>query len=208
MIESYFVPDQEVQFEEEIKQSRFISFVFPVTSEPEFNHRLAEIRQQWPNASHYCYAARWAAPDNDVSIKSSDDGEPAGSAGRPMLALLSGSDLGEVGAVVVRYYGGTKLGVGGLVRAYTSGVRHCLTLVAKRQKQLRYPAQVVCGYHELMDMEYLLNKFDALLTARYFEQEVRVEFEVSIKQWPALLTAVQAQFQGRLQLMALSVRLN
>ncbi|MGL4475627.1 MAG: YigZ family protein [Shewanella sp.] len=207
MIESYYVPIEEVRFEEEIKQSRFISFVFPVNNADDFSQKLADIRKSWPNACHYCYAARFGAPDNDVLIKSSDDGEPAGSAGRPMLALLSGSQLGEVGTIVVRYYGGTKLGVGGLVRAYTAGVRQCLLAMPKREKQLRYPASLNCAYNELNDIDYLLNKFDAVIIDKQFGAAIELTFEISLSQWPLLMAAVVSQFQGRLRLIALSTRL-
>jgi len=97
----------------------FISFLFHCTSLEQLKLVLTDIKRDYPGASHYCYAFIAGAPNDSIAIGSSDDGEPAGSAGRPMLAVLQGANLGEVGAVVVRFYGGTKLGVGGLVRAYT-----------------------------------------------------------------------------------------
>ena len=119
MLESYNVPCDEIVIEEEIKHSCFISFLFHCDSVDKLKLVLTDIKRDYPGASHYCSAFVAGAPDDSVLIGSSDDGEPAGSAGRPMLAVLQGAHIGEVGAVVVRYYGGTKLGVGGLVRAYT-----------------------------------------------------------------------------------------
>lgn len=128
MSESYLIPAQTYTFEEEIKHSRFITVLFHCDSEEVFKCVLTNLKAEYPGASHYCYAFVSAAPDNQVEIGSSDDGEPAGSAGRPMLASLQGANIGEIGAVVIRYFGGTKLGVGGLVRAYSSGIKQAVVV--------------------------------------------------------------------------------
>lgn len=98
-----------------IKGSRFITTVAPVDSESTAKALVDEVRAEFPDASHHCTAWRLARPAID---RCSDDGEPSGSAGRPILAQLTGRDLVNVAVVVTRYFGGTKLGVGGLVRAY------------------------------------------------------------------------------------------
>ena len=98
-----------------VKGSRFLTTVGPVASEAEARALLAEVAAELSDASHHCSAWRIASPALD---RCSDDGEPSGSAGRPILAQLVGRDLVNVGVIVTRYFGGTKLGVGGLVRAY------------------------------------------------------------------------------------------
>lgn len=100
---------------EPIKGSRFIATVVPVSDEGSAKTALAEVRAEMPDAGHHCWAWRIATPAID---RASDDGEPSGSAGKPILAQLVGRELVDTAVIVARYWGGTKLGVGGLVRAY------------------------------------------------------------------------------------------
>ncbi|MCL1090230.1 YigZ family protein [Shewanella profunda] len=198
MLESYNVPCDDVVIEEEVKHSRFISFLFHCDSLDKLKLVLTDIKRDYPGASHYCYAFVAGAPNDSVSIGSSDDGEPAGSAGRPMLAVLQGANIGEVAAVVVRYYGGTKLGVGGLVRAYTSGLRQGLTKLATRIKQLRYPARLQCDYSQLRDVEHLLQQVDAVITNKQFAEAIDIEFEIGKYQQVIFSELLTALSQGRL----------
>ena len=98
-----------------IKGSRFIVDVSPAGDEDEARQVLTQVRADFPDASHHCWAWRIADPAID---RVNDDGEPSGSAGRPILAQLTGRDPVDTAVIVTRYFGGTKLGVGGLVRAY------------------------------------------------------------------------------------------
>lgn len=97
-----------------IKGSRFVAWAAPIADAGTFDGLLADARKEWPDASHHCWAWRL----RDGSHRSGDDGEPGGSAGRPILAQIEGHDVVDVGIVVARWFGGTKLGVGGLMRAY------------------------------------------------------------------------------------------
>lgn len=110
-----------VQATIEIKKSRFIALLWPVASREEARQRLAETRQHWPDARHYC-AVLLTASDSMLD----DDGEPSGTAARPMYNVLQHKQLNNVLAVVVRYFGGIKLGAGGLVRAYTQAINQAL----------------------------------------------------------------------------------
>ncbi|GGI89502.1 YigZ family protein [Shewanella hanedai] len=178
LTDSYQIPSAELIIEEEIKHSRFISFLFHCQSYEELKCALTNIKADYPGASHYCYAFVASQPDNTVAMGSSDDGEPSGSAGRPMLATLQGANVGEIGAVVVRYFGGTKLGVGGLVRAYSSGIKQGLTQLQTQVKQVRYPGLLVCDYAQLKDVEYLLAQYDAVVEERDFMEQVTVNFAI------------------------------
>ncbi|MBW3528720.1 YigZ family protein [Shewanella sp. NKUCC05_KAH] len=199
MLESYNVPCDEIVIEEEIKHSRFISFLFHCDSVDKLKLVLTDIKRDYPGASHYCSAFVAGAPDDSVLIGSSDDGEPAGSAGRPMLAVLQGAHIGEVGAVVVRYYGGTKLGVGGLVRAYTSGLRQGLIQLPKQLKQLRYPAKLHCDYAQLRDVEHLLQQVDAVIIDKQFAAAVDIVFEIGREQQAWLCESLATLSQGSLR---------
>lgn len=199
MLESYLIPSENWQLEEEIKHSRFISFIFHCDSIDKLKLALTDIKRDYPGASHYCYAFIAGAPTDMVLIGSSDDGEPAGSAGRPMLAVLQGANIGEVAAVVVRYYGGTKLGVGGLVRAYTSGLRQGLTKVATQLKQLRYPARLQCDYSQLREIEHLLQQVDAVVINKQFAEAVVIEFEIGKHQRAKFSELLTTLSQGSLR---------
>ena len=177
-VECYPVPAASLVVEEEIKHSRFISFLFHCESEESLKCVLTNMKEGYPGASHYCYGFVASDPTNSVLCGASDDGEPAGSAGRPILATLQGAGIGEIGAVVVRFYGGTKLGVGGLVRAYTSGVKQGLSQLATRQKQIRYPGVLSCSYAQLKDIEYFLDKYDCVVSAKEFTENVHLQFEI------------------------------
>ncbi|HHY07690.1 MAG TPA: YigZ family protein [Corynebacteriales bacterium] len=114
-------PGEPVDAELTIKRSRFICYLERIKSEEDARTFIDDIRQLHPTARHHCTAFRYQSGD-DIRERSNDDGEPAGTAGRPMLAVLNGHNLVNVCAVVVRYFGGVKLGTGGLVRAYSDSV--------------------------------------------------------------------------------------
>ena len=152
----------EVIVEQEINKSKFISYLCPVQTEEEAKEYLKSIKKLHPKATHHCSA--YVVDDIE---RSNDDGEPASSAGLPMLQVLRGNDLNFVIAVVVRYYGGVKLGVGGLIRAYGGGVsyaiEHANILVPKwlYTLSLTFPYEYInavethCGdVAEIIDRQY------------------------------------------------------
>ena len=130
----YLIPKSAVVFEEEIKKSRFITYLQHTEGLEQAKAFWAEIKALHPNARHHCWAAVAGRPTDSQQLGFSDDGEPAGTAGKPMLSALQGSQVGEISAVVVRYYGGILLGTGGLVRAYGNGVQQALKLLETERK--------------------------------------------------------------------------
>ncbi|APE31305.1 IMPACT family protein [Halomonas aestuarii] len=133
----YAVPDLPPgrwhESELEVEKSRFITWVCHAPDTAAFEALLAEARRTHPNASHHCSAFIAGPPGEQNAIGFSDDGEPGGTAGRPMFQVLEGSALGQVGCVVTRYFGGTKLGTGGLARAYSRAVAQALEAVPRRE---------------------------------------------------------------------------
>lgn len=119
------VPDAEQHHQFTVKGSKFIATLLPVITETEATDRLDQVRRKYHDATHNCYAWR-IHPDRE---RSADDGEPSGSAGRPILQVIEGTGLTNILVVVTRYYGGTKLGVGGLVRAYSDAARRVVDQV-------------------------------------------------------------------------------
>lgn len=139
-------------FELEAKRSRFLARAAPVES-PEaalaFLHEVAD-----PQATHNCWAYRIGA-----DYRSSDDGEPGGSAGRPILAAIEGQGVDQVMVVVTRWYGGTNLGVGGLVRAYGGAAAECLRTAARRELVPWVEADLACGFELANAVHGLLAEF-------------------------------------------------
>ena len=123
---SYRVPSGEHEVEYVVKKSRFIARVVPVGDRGEVNAAVARARADYPDARHHCWAYILGRPQDAGSAGMSDDGEPAGTAGRPILNVLQHGDLGDVLVIVTRYFGGIKLGAGGLVRAYGTAAQMAL----------------------------------------------------------------------------------
>ena len=118
----FCIPAQTVETEQVIKKSRFIAFIAHAP-DPQASHAFIEsVRIKYPDAGHVCWAFIAGEPGNTSYVSCSDDGEPTGTAGKPMLNVLQHSGVGEIVVAVVRYFGGIKLGTGGLVRAYSGAV--------------------------------------------------------------------------------------
>ncbi|MDI5986379.1 YigZ family protein [Halomonas sp. M4R5S39] len=142
----YAVPDIPVgqwrESELEVEKSRFIAWLCHAPDTAAFDTLLAAARRTHPTASHHCSAFIAGPPGEQAAIGFSDDGEPGGTAGRPMFQVLAGAGLGQVGCVVTRYFGGTKLGTGGLARAYAQAVARALEGLPRREVVERTPLQL------------------------------------------------------------------
>ncbi|MCG6658408.1 IMPACT family protein [Halomonas campisalis] len=126
-------PGEWRESELEVEKSRFIAWLCHAPDTAAFETLLAAARRTHPNASHHCSAFIAGPPGEQAAIGFADDGEPGGTAGRPMFQVLEGSGLGQVGCVVIRYFGGTKLGTGGLARAYAQAVGQGLETLPRRE---------------------------------------------------------------------------
>ncbi|MGF3111970.1 YigZ family protein [Facklamia sp. P9177] len=168
---NYLSIQKEIVHEIEIKKSRFICFLFPIKSEEEFNQHLLSIQKKHYKANHHCYAFSLEA---DSSIqRMSDDGEPSGTAGLPMLEVLKKEELTFVAAIVVRYFGGNKLGAGGLIRAYTQVVSESCQLANKIKNVNQTLLQVEMDYAQLDRFNHNLAQMPGLpsvLTIEYLEK--------------------------------------
>ena len=120
---TYSIPAKTAISELEIKKSRFIGIASYATSREEAMTQLDAVRAQYPDARHHCWAYQLGHPKMPDSAAMSDDGEPSGTAGKPILNVLQHKDVGDVMLIVVRYFGGIKLGAGGLVRAYSGAAQ-------------------------------------------------------------------------------------
>ncbi|MDO6764182.1 YigZ family protein [Agarivorans sp. 1_MG-2023] len=179
----YLRPIEQVSTEETIKRSRFISYLIPVTNRQMAQQQLAEIKQVHPQARHHCWAFVAGHPNDSQCLGFSDDGEPSGTAGKPMLAQLQGSGLGQILAVVVRYSGGIKLGTGGLVKAYGGGVQQALkqvdaeTVVASGQCWLEF------DYAFTTQVEMLLSRFQASKLDTQFSDSAQMQVSLPLSEY-------------------------
>lgn len=156
--------------------SKFFGYVFPVHDEDEFKEKLAEIKTEHHQARHHCYAYR-LDPD-EIRYRANDDGEPSHSAGTPILHALQSSEVIDVGAVVVRYFGGTKLGVSGLINAYRTAAEQAIENTKIITKELEYAGQIKTDYPHLSQVIYFLEQYNATITKRVMEYDCQFEFRV------------------------------
>lgn len=143
------------------KGSKFFGFAFPVNSEDETKTALEMIRNQHPKATHHCYAYRLGK--SGELYRTNDDGEPSGSAGLPIYNQILAQELTNVLIIVVRYYGGTKLGVSGLVKAYKECAKLALQSAIITRKELTFNLKIMFNFHQQNVIFTLLHKVDAVI---------------------------------------------
>ena len=157
-----------------VKGSRFVATLGPASTEDEARALLDGVRAEWPNATHHC----WAWRVSDGRTRSSDDGEPGGSAGRPILAQIEGHALDDTVVVVTRWYGGTKLGVGGLIRAYGGCAGKALDAAEIIETARTVPLIVTHGYADTGAVQAALSAAGLTPKATDFGAEVVVHLAV------------------------------
>ena len=151
---SLVTPSREVCAQTDVKGSRFLGFVIPMAL---WERRLGELAVEHRKASHICTATRQVADDNSILERARDDGEPGGTAGRPILAVLAGGDVVEAGIAVVRYFGGTNLGTGGLARAYGGAAAEALAIAKLVPWHRMVSRQLKAGFADASTLEQLIS---------------------------------------------------
>ena len=186
----YQVPKAMAVFEEEIKKSVFITYLARTASIDEAKAFVAEIKAKHADARHNCWGFVAGRPEDSMKWGFSDDGEPSGTAGKPILAQLSGSGIGEITAVVTRYSGGIKLGTGGLVKAYGGGVQQALKLIETEEKRITDTVVLHCDYNLVSLVETLLNQFEGQQVAADYSDRVTMTVELEKRVISEFKTAI------------------
>ncbi|MFB0954753.1 MAG: YigZ family protein [Aeromonadaceae bacterium] len=199
MSSNYRVPVGLLSQSEEVKKSRFLTYLRHVSGKEAVREWLVAMRHEHPAARHLCWACVAAAPWDSQSYGFCDDGEPSGTAGKPLLNLLLGSGLGEIAIVVVRYYGGIKLGTGGLVRAYSYGASELLSSVATRLVVASQPFSLCCSYEELPLCQWLMEQFVCESVAYSYEEQVCVTGLCPLTVQEDFILAVRNRSHGRIR---------
>ncbi|MCL5500343.1 IMPACT family protein [Escherichia coli] len=199
-MDNWLIPAAPVTFVEEIKKSRFITCLAHTEGVEAAKAFVESVRAEHPDARHHCVAWVAGPPNDSQQLGFSDDGEPAGTAGKPMLAQLMGSGIGEITAVVVRYYGGVLLGTGGLVKAYGGGVSQALAQLTTLRKTPLTEYTLQCEYGQLSGVETLLGQFSGKIVASEYEVFVRLRVALPQSEQTAFSTKLADFSRGALQL--------
>ncbi len=178
MRERYKTVSQLAQIELEEKKSRFIAICQPLTNEAEANAFVSGIRQAYPDATHHVYA--WIIGGETNLQRYSDDGEPQGTAGIPVLEVLRRSDIDQAGIVVTRYFGGTQLGTGGLARAYSRSAAMAMEAARPVEMHLCQHYRIVVGYSEIDRLRRLIVKAGLEEMGCRYEADAALEVAVPL----------------------------
>lgn len=154
------------------KGSKFLSFAEPVGSEEQIKTILEKYRKQYHDARHHCYA--WATGYSRENHRMNDDGEPSGTAGKPIFGQILSFDLTNILIVVVRYFGGTKLGVGGLITAYKTAAREALENASIITRTVNEEYEIVFGYPETSDVMRIIKENNYQVAENYFTEKCRL----------------------------------
>ena len=178
-----------------IKGSRFIGEAFPVATEDDIDARLGAVRKREYSATHWCWA--WRLGVAGEAFRYSDDGEPSGSAGAPILRQIEARDLTNTLVVVTRYYGGTKLGTGGLVRAYGEAASAALDAARIVERIVRVPVRLGFAYADTSPAMHTVGRFDADIAEQHYGEDTELVVLVRRSQLKALQAAFIDALGGR-----------
>jgi uncharacterized YigZ family protein len=170
--------------------SKFLSFAFPVSSEEEIKDLLAEIRKSHFDARHHCYAYRLGA--SGELWRANDDGEPSSSGGKPILGQLLSYGLSDILIIVVRYFGGTKLGVPGLIRAYRSAAADSIENGEVIEKIAGDDVTFTFGYLQMNDVMKLTREFSPLVKEQNFDNLCRMKVNIRLRDKLRFIDALSA----------------
>jgi len=200
---SYQIAANQVEDETLVSRSRFICYLAPCDSNQAAKDFIKAIQKLHPQASHHCSAFVSSRPEDSQCYGFSDDGEPSGTAGRPMLSVLQGSNVGEVVAVVVRYFGGTKLGTGGLQRAYGNSVRQALLLLTLKTKIPMVHKTLACQYNQIDDVLRLISLVGGDVVEQEYQAEISLILALPASQVADISEQLITMSAGQLKLKSL-----
>ncbi|CAH0534743.1 IMPACT family member YigZ [Vibrio stylophorae] len=198
--QAYPIPTALCVVEEEIKKSRFITYLAHTPGIDAARAFIAEIKAKHHDARHNCWAFVAGKPTDSMQWGCSDDGEPSGTAGKPMLGQLSGSGVGEVSAVVTRYYGGIRLGTGGLVKAYGGGVQAALAALQTELKKPLIQVACDCQYSQLSLVEKWAQAYQAETVVADYGEQIHFEWLVDVRDFDTFASCLFDQSHGCIKL--------
>ncbi len=193
----FFIPAKRLRLEQIIKKSRFIVTLEHVQNAEEARAFIAGVQEEFLDATHNCWAWQAGAAGESSAVGMSDDGEPHGTAGRPMLGILLHSQVGEIAAVVTRYFGGTKLGTGGLVRAYSTMVQLGLDNLEVKEKIAPAYLQLVLEYSVVTPFKRILDDFEVSILQEDYAEKVSFQLVLPQEREEDFVQAVNDMSNGQ-----------
>lgn len=160
----------------EVKKSKFIAHIVPYD---QFNQMMEDLRKEHPKGRHFVYGYRYLNEFDQVVENCSDDGEPKGTSGKPTLNVLSGADMINCGVIIVRYFGGIKLGTGGLVKAYSDAVNLVLNICEIHSYVKLKTKYIIIDYSRLSQLEYIIKQYKIDIKHKDFSNNVTLTLESS-----------------------------
>lgn len=174
--DSYLTIDQTYEAVVREKGSRFLAYAFPVVSEAEIKTKLNLLRKEHPTANHHCYA--WRLGPDKLAFRANDDGEPFNTAGKPIFSQIQSRDLTNILIVVVRYFGGTLLGVSGLISAYKNSASEVLQQAKISENFIMFEYLVSFDAEDISAVMRLLKEQDAEIISNSYDEQSHVVFRV------------------------------
>ena len=196
MSQRYPIPGGEARIELQVKNSRFIGRAAYTPSVDEARAFIDRVKAEEPGCTHAVYAFA-VGYGTSVTHGMSDAGEPSGTAGRPALAVVKGSGLGDVTVVIVRYFGGTKLGTGGLVKAYTETAQLALAELPRTEKVEVHTVTLAIPYGSYEQIKRLIEAFHGQVEAETFTTEVTLRLVFAVEDLPNFAAAVSEATSGQ-----------
>ncbi|ASG68591.1 YigZ family protein [Francisella halioticida] len=181
---------------EPIKKSRLIAYAFYIESEQEALDEIGTIKARYGDVNHHCWAY---ALTKDNRFRFSDDGEPNGSAGKPILSHIQGNDLLNVLVIVVRYFGGTKLGVGGLIRAYGQAAKDVLELADIVSVETNCCIQIIYGYNETASIDIVLKHYNVNILSQEYSEMVQLVVQENTSDKLSFIEELKNVTKGKVQ---------
>ena len=197
----YPVPGARHRAEQTIDRSRFVCTLERVTSAAAAQEFRREMSAEFSDATHNCWAYLIGAPGSTNRIGMSDAGEPHGTAGRPMLTVLQHSGVGDIAAIVTRYYGGTNLGTGGLVKAYGGTVQLALATMSRAERIDYLELSATIGYESFSALQQLLPRFESSSLHEDYGERVTIQLRVPIARAAELRAALLDATSGRAEVV-------
>jgi uncharacterized YigZ family protein len=175
-------PSEETLFKD--RNSKFFGYAFPVESEEDIKHCLEQLRKLHHTARHHCYA--WQLGKERVQFRANDDGEPSNSAGQPIYGQIQAFDLTDVLVVSVRYFGGTKLGVGGLINAYKNSAKLALEAANIEERTIDVHFELQFGYDMMNKVQRIIKERSIRIVGQTLEMDCKYEIAIRKKEAPII----------------------
>lgn len=176
----YKIPASPASFELVEKRSRFITYCEHIQNEDQFKDLLQRLKLQYPDARHFCYGFRFG-PTSSARRGFSDDGEPSGTAGMPILNVIDHSEYSDLAIIVVRYFGGTKLGTGGLARAYSQATKAVLETARWVEFEAQQEIALRCQFSQEHQVRYLVSQLQGEIISSDYKLEVILKVKLAEK---------------------------